>query len=162
MLVVDGRDQTDLRAVDQDLDLLALGLIRGALGGQEREVVRVGVQVDGLAHAAVVRDEADLGPLRGIGVAGGEAAVIGADPGRSGELPGRAAGRNLVAVGGQDRRLETAVDDLVVRRRERHLVDQGGAVAALRVHADELDGVRSGRDREIRRLVKTITWCRRA
>ena len=54
-------------------------------------------------------------------------------------------GVDLVGVRGQRRRLETAVDDLVLRRRQRHQVDQGGIVAALRVHADELDGVRSGR-----------------
>ena len=43
------------------------GLIRVALGGQEREVVGLGIQVDGLAHAAVVHEEADLGAFGGIG-----------------------------------------------------------------------------------------------
>ena len=86
-------------------------------------------------------------------------AAIGAHPGRSGELPGRAAGLDLVGTRRQARRLEIAVGDLVLRRRQRHQVDQGGVLAAVRVRAEELDRVRSGRNREIRRLVKTITWC---
>ena len=97
-LVLGGRDQTDLRAVDQHLDLLVLGLIMGALGGQERDAVRAGVEVDGLADAAVVLDEGNLGPVGGIGAADGEGAVIGAHPGRSRELPTGTAGRELVGV----------------------------------------------------------------
>ena len=88
------RDQADLRAVDQDLDFLVLGLIIGALGGQERDVVRAGVKVDGLAHAAVVLEEGDLAPVGGIGAAQGEAAAIGAHAGLSRELPAGTAGRD--------------------------------------------------------------------
>ena len=38
-----------------------------------------------------------------------------------------------------------------------HLVDKGGVVAPLRVHADKLDGVHPGRHGETRRLVCAIT-----
>jgi hypothetical protein len=62
----------------------------------------------------------------------------------------------LVGVGGQDRRLETAVADLVVYRGDHDGVDQGGARAALRIQAEELHAVHSGRNRETRRLVNTV------
>ena len=91
-----GRDPGDGRTVDQNLDLLGLRLTGNALHGQEREVVRLGVQIDGLAHAGVVHEKAGLAALGGVGIAGGQALLLAADPGQSGELPGRGAGGDLV------------------------------------------------------------------
>ena len=95
-------------------------------------------------------------PSGALGLAAVKRAAVAAHPGRSRELPGRAIGRVLEGLRGQARRLETAVADRVRRQRDRHLVDQGGVVAAQRVQADELDGVRPGRYREIRRLVQAV------
>ena len=72
------------------------------------------------------------------------------------ELPGRAVGRVLEGFRRQRRHLEAAVADRVRCRRDRHQVDEGGVVAAQRVQADEADGVRPGRYREIRRLVQAV------
>ena len=59
---------------------LGLGLV--ALGRHEGEIVDAGGHVDRLAHAAGVLDEGHLVAVRGIGIARGEAAAVGAYPGR--------------------------------------------------------------------------------
>ena len=72
----DGRDQIDLGAVDQHLELLALALTIDALGGLERDVVGAGNEVDGLAQDTVALDVGHLAAVGGVGIAGRDAAVV--------------------------------------------------------------------------------------
>ena len=65
-------------------------------------------------------------------------------PAPAGNCQGEPLGAYWKRIRGQCRRLEAAVADRVGLR-DRHLVDEGRVVAALRVQADELDGVRPGR-----------------
>ena len=92
----DGRDQTatwrDL-PVDQHVDRLVLGLTIGKLGGLERDVVRAGNQVDGLAYAAIALNVSDLGAVGGSGIVEGESGAVVVHAGLSRELPGRTGGR---------------------------------------------------------------------
>ena len=127
-----GNDHALQCAVDQDLDPLILGLVVQTLRGEEGEIVDAGVEVDGLADAAIVLDEGDLRAVGGVGIAVGERAAVTAHagvsrelPGRTGgrdligdprELPGRSGGRKLVGAGRQFRRLETAVADAIERQ----------------------------------------------
>ena len=52
-------------------------------------------------------------PSGALGLAEVQCAAVAADPGRSGELPGRTIGRVLEGIRGQPRQLETAVADRV-------------------------------------------------
>ncbi len=142
------------RAVDQDLDFLIIRLLGRALCSQERDLVGIGVQVHGLAHAAGVLEEADL--RSGRSELGFRRDPVACHAGRSRELPGHAIGIGCEGICGQGRLRETSIEKRVDHRRDRHFVEEGGAVAALRTQTKELDAVRARRYREIRRLVLAV------
>lgn len=157
----------DLHAIDQDFDFFIIRLVNRTLGSQERELVRAGVQVDGLANAAVVLhavddrafDVTDLHSRRGVlgfYPVRLEVAAITGQAGRFRELPGRAVGIGSVGIGSQGWRLEAAIDQPVDHRRNCHVVDEGGAVGTGRTGAEEFDDVQARRYREIRRFVGGI------
>ena len=78
-------------AVDQHLEVLVRPAVVAALGGVEGDDVGAGGPAgDALAERAGLLEEADLDPLGGGGIAGGEAAAVGRHPGRTGERPRRA------------------------------------------------------------------------
>ena len=103
---------------------------------------------DRLAERAGPLQEADLGALRGVGVAGGEAAAVARHAGPAGERPGSADRAILEAVAHR-RRLEPGVGQTGRGGLgQADVVDEGGVVAAGAVQALEGDRVRSGSDRE--------------
>ena len=108
-----GREGADDDAVDQNLEVLLRRLDVAPLGRLEGELVGAGGQAgDDLAERAGLLEEGDLGPLRGVGVAGGEAAAVAGDPGAAGEGPGSARRVVLevaVAARAHRRRLEPGV-----------------------------------------------------
>ena len=135
---------------------IGLAVIAGALGGLKGDVVRARVEVDGLTHAAVVLDVGDLVPAGGGGVVVGEGAVVGGHAGVPRELPAGAGGLDRIGVGRQDRCRKVAVGHCVLHRGKVHLVNKGRAAGVHGGQAQELDGVHSGSDREVRRLVSTV------
>ena len=86
-----------------------------------------------------VADLRSRGGVLGFGRVRDEVAAIAGHAGRSRELPGQAVGIGREGVCGQGRLLETAVDERVDHRRDRHFVDEGGAVGGRRTHAEEFD-----------------------
>ena len=124
-----GRDGCHDRAVNQHLDLLRPRLVIGALRGLERDLVAARGKLHRLADAAAVLDPGHLRAVRGIGIAGGEGALVAARAGHPRELPGANRTATTATCRPSARGLEAAVGDRVRGSEgDRHRVDKGRAV----------------------------------
>ena len=153
-------DRADDNPVDQHLDLLAAVVAAAALGCREHDQVTAGRPGDRLADggAAAALKHGDLGALRRVRIGTGEAAAVAGHGGGAGERP-RGAAWGVLEVpegaGTHVRCLEAGVGD-GQGALDGHLVDEGGVVEAVRVDAEELDGVFAGGHREDHAAVQGI------
>ena len=151
-----GGDQTDLRAVDQHLDLLALGLdVRARWAAWNEMLYEPATRSTDWLMLPVPLMKATWVPSGALGLPEVKPLPLLLTPAAAENCQARTGGRKLVLPRVQGRCLEAAVAD-GVGRREGHLVDEGRVVASQGVQTEELDGVRPGRHRKRRRLVGGI------
>ena len=138
-----GRDQTDdLRAVEQDLDLLALVWLLPRWAASNEMTYEPVIRLTDWPMLPLPRMKATCCPLGTLGLPEVKWLPLRARPAVGENCQGRTGGGVWHSAAAQRRRREAAVVQGVGR--EHHLIDEGNVGRPQGVHAEEPDGMLPG------------------